>query len=358
MDHVIRYLILWLTESCNLQCCYCYRPNGAAPSTMSREVLERALELAARSGRPFHVQLSGGEPTLVPELIAVTAKTLVRFGRAYTLGLQTNGTRLTPELIHLFRQFSIQVGISLDGPPPIHETLRGGFAKTLVGMQLLEANQVPFRLTTVVSAASVGTLDLLVLLAGGFQWCRGIALDLLTLKGNAFKGTVAPAQPKALRDGIKKLWQSLVFVNRHRRQPLRLRELDLLLMAKQRPAPSRFCHAARGESLAVRPDGVVFPCGQTVGEERLACGTVWRLETSRLSLLSGFKGPHGALCERCALEGFCPGECPSRLTFNAGPHAALVCTMYQTLWELWHEFKENPERLKNKGGNDEAHGAV
>ncbi|WP_448382134.1 radical SAM protein [Desulfosoma sp.] len=352
MGPVIRYLILWLTEACNLRCCYCYRPAVMTPKTMRGEVLEQALGLAARSGRPFHVQLSGGEPTLVPELIEQTAELLRDSGLSYTLGLQTNGTRLTPDLVHLFRRHGIQVGISLDGPPPIHESLRGAFAQTLAGMQLLEAGHVPFRVTTVVSAASVGTLDLLVLLAGGFQWCRGIALDLLTVKESALKGGVAPPGPEALRDGLKRLWQSLVFVNRHRRHPLRLRELDGLLRAKQKSTPSPFCHAARGESLAVRPDGAVFPCGQVVGEERLACGTVWDVDAGSLASLCGKDRPRGVPCRTCPVQAFCPGECPSRLSFNAAHHGALVCTMYQTLWQLWQEFKATEKGLEAVGRKD------
>ncbi|MGQ9485322.1 MAG: radical SAM protein [Desulfosoma sp.] len=350
MFPTVRYLILWLTEGCNLRCAYCYRPNQGAPKAMSREVVDQALTLAARSGRFFHVQISGGEPTLEPDLIAYTAEALQRRRLPATLAVQTNGTRLTSELIHLFRRYAIQVGISLDGPPPIQENLRGGAAKTVAGIRRLEAAGVPFRITAVVSEASIGTLDLLPLFVGTFRWCQGIALDLLTVKGHALQGHVAPPKHHSLRVGLQRFYRSVLFVNQHRHQPLRLRELDRLRRAKASSSTSVFCPAAKGESLAVRPDGSVFPCGQTCGEKDWACGTVWHPDTTRLRRLCGLAQPRGADCATCHIRRFCPGECPSRLIYNTAHHASLVCTMYQTLWELWEKPNGIPDGSKAQRG--------
>lgn len=58
----VRYLVLWLTTACNMRCRYCYR-SPEAPKAMPRNTALAALHLAAASGKSFHVQLAGGEPT-------------------------------------------------------------------------------------------------------------------------------------------------------------------------------------------------------------------------------------------------------------------------------------------------------
>jgi uncharacterized protein len=336
MRPTIRYLILWLTDACNLQCRYCYRPTAGSAQAMSPGVIDQALSLAQRSGQPFHVQLSGGEPTLVPDLIAYTAQRLEALGARATLGLQTNGTRLTRELVALVKRHRIQVGLSVDGPPAVHDALRGGFAETAAGMQLLEEAQVSFRVTTVVSAANVATLDLLVLLLAGFRRCQGIGLDLLTVKGQALENGVRPADPEAWRQNIGALLRSLAFCNQRRADPLRWREWDAFWQARTAPSPRGFCHAARGESLAVHPDGTVYPCGQTCGERLLAAGTVWDLQAGRLQMLAGRCRPRQAACQTCPAAACCPGDCPSRLLYNAPQEAELVCILYQTIWQYGH----------------------
>ncbi len=332
----IRYLILWLTDACNLQCRYCYRPAMAAPQQMSAEVVAQALRLASAAGRPFHVQLSGGEPTLVPDLLAAVVDQMRPFQGQATLGVQTNATCLTPALVKLLKEAQVQVGVSLDGPPAVHDALRGGFARTYAGLQLLEEQGVPFRVTTVVSAGNVASLDLLALLLANFRQARGLGLDLLTVKGAAVSSQVWPAAPADLRQGIRHLLQALTLVNGERQPPLLCREVETLWRAWRQDRLSAFCHAGRGESLAVAPDGAVYPCGQTCGEDLLAAGTVWKPEIFRLQLL-GSRRPRYAACHECPLDTFCPGDCPSRLLFNHPQEAELVCDLYQTIWGYWQE---------------------
>jgi len=68
----VRYLVLWPTAACDLACSYCYRRDRRG-ARMPIEVADAALDLveegARATGRPAHVQLAGGEPTLVPSVV-------------------------------------------------------------------------------------------------------------------------------------------------------------------------------------------------------------------------------------------------------------------------------------------------
>jgi uncharacterized protein len=329
----IRYLILALTTRCNLQCRYCY--NGDLPDVghMSPEVLDRAISLAGADEAPFHLQLTGGEPTLAPDLIERAATAAQETGRCASIGLQTNATRLSPEHMDLFQAHQIQVGVSLDGPPAIQERQRGRAAETLKGMQMLEHNNIPFRVTTVVTGANAATLDALVLTLAGFSQARGIGLDLVVHKGRAAEANQIPPAPHgALADGVDKMVAVLDRVNARRSQPIRLRERVLITSSEKRKRAA-FCHAGMGQSMAVWPSGKIFPCGQTMGDPHYAAGTVWAPRLENLIGALCRHRPRNSQCKGCALESNCPGDCPSRLQYNLQDWLPRICTLYRTLWE-------------------------
>lgn len=328
----IRYLILVLTTRCNLNCAYCYNSGLRDKTDMSAAVLDRALTLVQGGERPFHLQITGGEPTLVPVLIEQAVRRARVLMRPCTIGIQTNGTCLTPDLVRMFKTFDVQVGVSLDGPPAVHQELRGQVKQTLRGLQLLEDYNVPFRVTTVVSRNNVKYLDRLVWVLAGFGQARGIGLDLLVNKGRAGQDSnVFSAGALALRRGVRSMLAVLRAVNDRRRIPLQLRELTL---CKQTPATGdeqrSFCHACQGQSVAAHPDGRLFPCAQTLGDTELTAGTVWQPDPEALTRLKTYK-LFSDQCDRCPVSGYCPGECPSRLRYNQTMFPPLVCELYRTL---------------------------
>jgi uncharacterized protein len=261
----IRYLVLFVTGACNLHCRYCYAADiPALPLSLS--IALRALDLAAASNEPFHVQLTGGEPTLMPETIAGIASLIRDRKLMATIGLQTNGTLLDDALIDLLVRYQIEVGISLDGVATVHDAERGGFNETLRGLKRLMKRNIPCRVTTVVTAESALHLDKLVLLLAGFPNVRGVGLDLLTLRGAAIKNSVAPVSEERLETAMEKVRRAMAFVNQNRAAPFTVRELDT--------AHPSGCHAALKTSLAVLPDGRLFPCSQTAGDPAFLLGVL------------------------------------------------------------------------------------
>lgn len=322
MARPINSLILALTSRCNLRCHYCYLGAGERGEDMDEEIIDKSLTLVSDD---CHVQITGGEPCLVPKKIAYLAEQVAHHGGKKQLAIQTNGTLLNRELIRLFMEYGFQVGISLDGPPDIQEKLRGKADATLRGLGLLAEAGIPFRVTTVVSKTNIDHLDRLALLLAGFPNCRGIGLDLLVNKGRG--STVKAAGSMELGRGMERLKRSLTFINKSRFAKLRLRELDLVNCGGRR----KFCRAASGESLAVAPDGSLFPCGQAMGAKELSLGTIDHPILSDQQLTSiVLTGQH---CRDCPLIDRCPGDCPSRLFFNGKPEENPVCAMYKELAE-------------------------
>ena len=325
---LIRYLVLLITTRCNLGCRYCYLPQDKRDGIdMTPEIMDRAVAIAASHGKRMHVQVSGGEPTLNREMVFKTVRQIHTTAPNATVALQTNATLIDDELALFFRHNHVQIGVSIDGPPQVHERQRGGFGKTLAGIECLEKHHVPWRATAVVTEDSVGELWRLALLISKYRTARGIGLDFLTLKESASKNGISPPRAEAVREGIGRLLATIDKINRFSTPPLVLREERTVASGK---GSGFFCHAAKGESMAVYPDGTVYPCSQLCGEKEWCAGSVTEtIDHSRLRVnapsLSGNK------CGACELSGDCPGDCPARLVYNNESVSRNICALYHEI---------------------------
>ncbi len=284
------YLILILTNKCNLNCAYCYRKADNTVNEMPVDIIEAGIRLMTSSDRQCHMQLTGGEPTLVPHMIEHAARILQNLKPDATLGIQTNGTMLNRSLVRMFKKYNIQVGVSIDGPMGIQQQLRGNAASTLKGLRLLETEEVPFRVTTVLSHQNIEHLDKLVLMLGAFRNARGLGLDILIQKGRA-KGSklISSPSPDQIKDSLYRMMNALYMVNNRPFGRLQLRELETVKNAIKNKKRTYFCHAGADESIAICPDGSLYPCSQTADDPHFCMGTLDAPDTFSSVPLKNFR---------------------------------------------------------------------
>lgn len=329
----IRYLVLWLTGACNLRCRYCYRKADTA-LVMSKGVIRKALTLAAVSGLPFHVQLSGGEAMLEPDLVEFVGKTVRDAGWPATVAVQTNGTLMSESLIRMCRRYAIRIGVSVDGPPDLQEKVRGKAKDLFNGLGLLEKMGEPVRITAVLSSFNAHRLEDLVLTLARFNNVTGIGLDPLVLTGAAQGAFDLQPEAEAVRTGVRQMAEAVTWVNGRNKRNIVWREMDLVGRTLSHEEPVRpYCHACSGESLAVGPGGEAYPCAQTIGDRAMTVGTVqdinWKRLTACYKDVVGMTGE----CMTCSLAGRCPGDCLSRLYYNAGKVPSVMCVVYRAIAE-------------------------
>jgi uncharacterized protein len=104
---------------CNIACEYCYQnPQRDAGNQAIKYDLDLIKEAIAAQNQPF--ALFGGEPLLVPEqdLDDLFSWGYRRYGRSF---IQTNGTLINDEHVRMFREYSVNVGISIDGPDELND---------------------------------------------------------------------------------------------------------------------------------------------------------------------------------------------------------------------------------------------
>lgn len=140
-DHDVSsaYVLLKIAGTCNLNCSYCYVFNGQdtrhllRPKVMDRSVaqatVDRIFGYAQRNGiHDIVLSLHGGEPLLVGKKYFTWLLEYIKdkspAGLKVDLALQTNGVLLDKEWLKLFERFNISIGISIDGPPDIHDSYR------------------------------------------------------------------------------------------------------------------------------------------------------------------------------------------------------------------------------------------
>ena len=156
---------------CNLDCRYCYylekerlwpagEAFGMAPAVLDAFVTQY---LASQPGPEVTFTWQGGEPTLLGLEFFREVVRLQREragGRKISNAIQTNGTLLDDAWCAFFAEHRFLVGLSFDGPEPLHNEVRpdrGGhatFAKVLRGLELLKKHGADFNTLTVVSSAN------------------------------------------------------------------------------------------------------------------------------------------------------------------------------------------------------------
>ena len=120
---------------CNLDCKYCFflSKESLYPGSrfrMSDEVLEAYIRqvIEGQSGPQVSIAFQGGEPTLMGldffRRAVSLAQRYARPGAQIEYSLQTNGTLLNEAWCDFFRENNFLIGLSLDGPQPMHDAYR------------------------------------------------------------------------------------------------------------------------------------------------------------------------------------------------------------------------------------------
>lgn len=111
--------LLEITPACDLACPECLT-DGRVPAAMTVAEVRRVVDgLVAREGRVNMLTLTGGEPTVHPDLLAVVDE--VRRRREIGLvSVSTNGLRLSrdPGLVRALADRGVVISLQLDGTRP------------------------------------------------------------------------------------------------------------------------------------------------------------------------------------------------------------------------------------------------
>lgn len=150
--------IIKVATRCNLDCSYCYEYNMGddswkrQPHYMQLDTVRTLAERVKEHAIAHHLNFvafsfHGGEPLLAGPDFYRQAVRIIRQALGENIGcsfgVQTNGTLITEEIVNLFSQEKIHIGLSLDGPKKIndkkriHASGRGSFDDVMSGIRWL-----------------------------------------------------------------------------------------------------------------------------------------------------------------------------------------------------------------------------
>jgi cyclic pyranopterin phosphate synthase len=151
----IHYLRISLTDKCNMRCVYCmsedmvFQPNEQLMTTAE---IRRLVHLFARLG-VNKIRLTGGEPTVHPELLTIVRD--IRAAGITRISMTTNGLRLTDLAAPLKAAGLERVNVSIDtlDPERFHHVTRWGHLdKVLDGVYAAEAaGLTPIKINAVIA---------------------------------------------------------------------------------------------------------------------------------------------------------------------------------------------------------------
>jgi uncharacterized protein len=156
---------------CNLNCAYCFflSKEELYPESqfrMTDEVLERYITslFEAQPGKDVQIAWQGGEPTLMGiefyERAVAIAKRLRAPGQSVTHSFQTNGVLINDDWAEFLKRNEFLVGLSIDGPEPMHDAYRvnkggaGTFQQVLRAWNLLARYEVDTNILCTIHAAN------------------------------------------------------------------------------------------------------------------------------------------------------------------------------------------------------------
>ncbi len=321
-DLTLRMLVLLPTDSCNLNCRYCFARPPDRGTSMSREVARRALALFPPR-RDINVSFFGGEPLLEfgiireaveeAESLAGTRNVRARFH------VTTNGTLVTDEIARFLGEHRFSAIVSLDGDRATHDPARplrssrgSSYDLALAGLEKLTRfkGRGPRRITlrATFDATSPNVLE------------RLLHLNALAREGLADSVSVEPAcvsegcaaglgfsraDMKGLRREYARCAGWFVEEIASGRRPLFFHFSKMLSRLVTRALAPSTCGAGRG-CLTVGPDGRVYACHRTNGSH---LGHVGALDESLRAPWLDNRWYACGKCRECWARNLCGGVC-------------------------------------------------
>jgi uncharacterized protein len=367
--------------TCNLDCKYCFFLSKellypGSRFRMADELLETYIQqqLESQAGPDVVIGWQGGEPTLMGvdffERAIEHVERLKRPDQHVSYTIQTNGTTLNEAWCTLFASHKFLVGLSIDGPPAMHDAYRvdkggrGTFDDVMLGWECLERHGVDVNVLCTVNAANADhPLEVYrffrdQLKATFIQFIpivERVSAALLETANRGWGQRGSDPRPLYLLDGNHVTARSVgaeqwgrflvtIFDEwvRHDVGTVYVQMFDAALAAWLR-LPSAMCifNETCGTALALEHNGDLYSCDHFV-EPKYLLGNIQ--QTHMLTLVTSEQQRQFGLakrdtlpryCRECTVRFACHGECPKNRfidTPDGEPGLNYLCAGYKAFF--------------------------
>lgn len=348
------------TSSCNLDCIYCYK--GDKPNkTMSFDILESMLQKVISYNETRKMSSSfvwhGGEPTMVGVKFYEKAfKYIESLDCKHKVShtLQTNGTLLTDELLDLFAEYKVSLGVSLDGPAEYHNSMRpsrnGGHTheKVLNGIQRAKAKEIEVGLLMSI------TNDNSMFIKEMFEYARQsrftFGLNPVTADLHSPHSEIEVTPENYLKACIEvfDLW---FYQKDYSVQVNPGFGVTRLLLSKSRLSDCLMSENCQMHFISIGPEGDIYPCNRFYGVGEYKLGNIERedfekiMNSPKRKYLLDRSASKIDECKYCSISQYCNGGCMHHAVVHNGSLYSPdhLCLVYRGLVE--HALKRLDQEL-------------
>lgn len=372
------------TERCNLNCTYCYIPEGMRRGGQHMETA-RLLEALGKlkdyfatvmpAGRKPRIIFHGVEPLMNQQALFAA---IDAFRDDYVFGVQTNATLLDDEAIGFLAARNVSIGLSLDGPlADTTDATRLTFGGKSVHDKVLRAMDAlqGYASWSVIATCTEKNREQLVPLVELFH-AREVPTCMLNAVRCTLPGarTVRPDDAALARSFIAALERTHALLRETGRKMVVANFANILLAILAPTARRLMCDLSPcggGRAFfALAPDGGLFPCSEFIGLDRFRGGNLFTdriedvLQTPAFRAVTERNVDRFAPCNACAIRHFCGSPCPAEAhEMNGGmDRVGAFCGFYEEqvryafrliadgraddfLWDGWDEGVESSFEL-------------
>ncbi len=185
--HDLYQIDILANYTCNFKCIYCYSAAGRSKKQIEFEKIKAVIDYLFCSGKeqknPYIINFSGGgEPLLSFELIKQTVNYIELVNKdkkyIYNIGLVTNGSLITPEIIDFFQEHRVDMAVSFEILERLQNKERGSYDKVSSNIDMMLERGFPFGIRTTFTPESVSCMcEMIDELAARFSKLKKIVYD-------------------------------------------------------------------------------------------------------------------------------------------------------------------------------------
>ena len=343
----LQLVMIQSTSFCNIDCSYCYLPlrsNKARFDLDRLPTLIAKLDDAGLIDDALTFSWHAGEPLVLPidwyrrafSIAAAHAPHGVTVRHCF----QTNAILLSDEYARFFKETGVNVGVSIDGPQPLHDARRttrdgkGTFERAMAGISRLRQQGVPFTTISVLGPEALDEPDQI------YDFFKSLGpfeagFNVEEVEGRNLVSSMAGVEMEAK---VRNFYRRLADRVRQDLQPLRIRELA----AGRGAALGALAQVAGGGSsesnplsiISVDTEGRISTFSpellQVPGEvDAYTFGTIETIDFTRLWQNNTFAAMHAdiekgvAICrDSCGYFAACQGGAPANKLAENGTFAS------------------------------------
>jgi uncharacterized protein len=329
-ENSFRTFSLYLAQSCNMDCCYCWNRGGSfgkKPRLMGRKKAQLVADLIvslaeSSSAEKIFVNFYGGEPLLnfaaLENITLELRRQEARLDKNFSFSLDTNGSLLEGKAAQFLARHFSRVGVSLDGRQEIHDAQRPGTAGECTWQKVVDnvqafPNPKVLTLRGTLTALSDSYLDTFRQLSTlGVRRIQLAYCHDTGYHGDPGYGKLIVPPERQIAELSEFLDDYIEIISRFRDPgaiPFVSDLLDRIIRFRRGDRFTRPCGAGMNE-LAINSQGEIFPCIAFADREDFAMGRVGTDGCLPLQqTLTAYEVDDRLSCHCCWLRYDCAGGC-------------------------------------------------